>query len=214
MKKIPIQILSVTKIQSGVDFMQEVIKRTESKIYFSDDGRQFDNEKDCLDYERWCELDKKVQAYIDSGVGECMHSIAPMTDRIAALLNLYSTYENCQGEWYCYRPLDEDDINFIKAWLEFRSLYDRKQFQEGYYIHNKIENFKIDKPYIIVKLLYDIYVTSYEEISDRLHNMVENELESLNENIEIADSLHFSEKRNRLIIERNRNKKSNKEITE
>lgn len=191
--------------------MQEVIKQTESKIYFSDDGRQFDNEKNCLDYERWCELDKKVQAYIDSGVGECMHSISPMTDRIAALLNLYDTYENWQGEWYCYRPLDEDDINFIKVWLEFKSLDDRKHFCDGYSIHNKIENFKIDKPYIIVKLLDDIYVTSCEEIEHKLTGIVESELESLNESIEQVNWFHFSTKRNRLIIERN--KKSNKEIT-
>lgn len=178
--------------------MWEVIKQTESKIYFSDDGKQFDNEKNCLDYERWCELDKKVQAYIDSGIGECMYSISPMTDRIAILLGLYDTYENWQGEWYCYRPLDEDDINFIKAWLELKSLDDRKHFCSGYSIHNKIENFKIDKPYIIVKLMDDIYITSYEEISDRLHNMVENELESLNEDIKNVDLLYFSEKRDKL----------------
>lgn len=191
--------------------MQEVIKQTESKIYFSDDGRQFDNEKDCLDYERWCELDKKVQAYIDSGIGECMHGIVPMTDKIAILLGLYDTYENWQGEWYCYRPLDEDDIKFIKVWLEFKSLDDRKHFSSGYSIHNKIANFEIDKPYIIVKLLDDIYVTSYEEIEHKLTGIVESKLESLNESIEQVNRFHFSTKRNRLIIERN--KKSNKEIT-
>ena len=178
--------------------MTEVTKQTESKIYFSNDGRQFNSEQQCIDYEKRCELEIIIQNYLEKGVDECMFHINPMSNKIAALIDLYDTYDHWQGEWHCYRPLTQEDIDFMDKWLEFKSIYDYEKFWPGYTICNKVEKFELDKSYIIVVLKDEIYVITPEEIEEKVRSVFENEIEHLKDEVHTADWLHFSEKRNRL----------------
>ena len=173
-------------------------KKEETEVFIADDGRKFNTEQQCIDYERRCELENIIQDYLERGVGECMFHINPMSDKIAALINLYDTYDHWQGEWHCYKPLTQEDIDFMEKWLEFKSIYDYKNFWPEYVICNKVEKFELDKSYIIVILKDEIYVITPEEIEEKVRSIFENQIEHLKDEVHRADWLHFSFKKREL----------------
>ena len=180
--------------------MIKYTQKEETNVFIAEDGRRFNEEQDCLNYERSCELRKIIQDYTERGIDKCMYHINPMADKIAAFVNLYDTYDHWQGEWYCYSPVTEEDIDFINKWLELKGLFDYEKFYEGYCICNKIEKFEINGFYIVVVLKDIIYIITPEEIKEKIRDIFERSLNSLDHEIDNADRMYFSHKRNKLKI--------------
>lgn len=174
--------------------MTKITETTEIIWFVAEDGKKFDTQRNCELYEEALKvstiLKDKYKYNFPNDVSR-VHSLRPLPDGISALIGLYDTFEGEQGDWYCFMPKTEEDIEFIKTWVDYKSLemvlyssYSRNIRYVGWDF--ELAEMKVDEVYIVVIFEDTIKITTYKEIKKRLEDLIKEELEYLEEDIEMT----------------------------
>ena len=165
-------------------------KETKEVTWFvADDGKKFDTERNCKLYEEVLRVSTILKDKYDfPNDTSRVHSLRPLPDKVSALIGLYDTFENEQGVWFGFMPKTEADIEFIKTWVEYKSLEKLLYSRETRYVSWDFEpaEMKVDEVYIVVIFEETIKVTTYKEIKESLEDLIKAELEFLEEDIDIT----------------------------
>jgi len=156
----------------------------ETKYYKARDGHTFTAESDCQNYEKFLDAKDKLKEMEDQWWKEkghwsdslpcfCRYRINPMKDAIAALLGmLYRT-----SSWYLFWPLNERDLEYCNTFKAVLELDPEMS------VNCKINEFKLDEPYIIVTGAWDATITTPWLIAETLRSITEQEIRELTEKI-------------------------------
>ena len=167
-------------------------KYTETKEvtwFVAEDGTKFDTQRNCELYEEVLKVHTILKDKYDfPNDTSRVHSLRPMSDKVSALIGLYDTFENEQGDWFCFKPKTTEDIEFIKTWVEYKSLEKLLYSRETRSVHWDFElnELQIGGVYIVVVFDEYIKVTTYKEIKESLEDLIKAELEYLEEDIEMV----------------------------
>ena len=167
-------------------------KYTETKEvtwFVADDGKKFDTQRNCELYEQVSRVSKTLkEKYNFPNDVSRIHILRPLPDKMSALIGLYDTFDNEQGDWYCFKPKTTDDIEFIKTWVDYKSLEKLLYSRETKYVHWDFEpaEMKVDEVYIVVIFEETISVTTYKEIKESLEDLIKAELDFMEEDIEMV----------------------------
>ena len=157
--------------------------------FVAEDGEKFDTERNCMLYEQVSRVSKTLkEKYNFPDDVSRVHLLRPMADKVSALIGLYDTFEREQGDWFCFKPKTTEDIEFIKTWVEYKSLEKLLYSRETRSVHWDFElaDLHTDEVYIVVVFDEYIKVTTYKEIKESLEDLIKAELEYLEEDIDIT----------------------------
>lgn len=157
--------------------------------FVANDGTKFDTERNCMLYEEVLKVHTILKdKYNFPEDTSRVHLLRPLPDKVSALIGLYDTFENEQGEWYAFKLKTKDDIEFMKTWINYKSLEKLLYSRETRSVHWDFElaEMKVDEVYIVVVFDECIKVTTYKEIKESLEDLIKSELDLMEEDIEIT----------------------------
>ena len=169
--------------------MTKITETKEVTWFVADDGKKFDTERNCMLYEEVSRVSKTLkEKYNFPDDVSRIHLLRPLPDKVSALIGLYNTFDDEQGDWYCFKPNTEDDIDFIKTWVNFKSLEWLLHSRNTKYVSWDFEpdEMKVDEVYIVVIFEETIKVTTYKEIKESLEDLIKAELDFMEEDIEMV----------------------------
>lgn len=169
--------------------MTKITETKEVTWFVAEDGEKFDTERNCMLYEQVSRVSKTLkEKYNFPDDVSRVHLLRPLPDKVSALIGLYDTFEREQGDWFCFKPKTEDDIDFIKTWVEYKSLEKLLYSRETRSVHwdFNLVDLHTDEVYIVVVFDDSIRVTTYKEIKKSLEDLIKEELEYLEEDIEMT----------------------------
>lgn len=174
----------------------------ETKYYKARDGITFLVEADCQKHEKFLDTKDKLKEMEDQWWKEqghysgsaspciCRYSISPMNDAIAAFLDMFYRVSS----WYLFWPLNERDLEYCNT---FKTLF---ELDPDVRLKCDIENFELDKPYIIVTGAWDATITTPALIEQNLKAKVEEELRDLKADIDRESYIYIDTLRQKLKI--------------
>lgn len=172
----------------------------ETKYYKAHDGRTFTTESDCQNYEKFLDAKDRLKEMEDqwwkeqglrnSGPCLCKYSISPMRDDVAILLGMFHRVSN----WYLFWPLTEKDLEYCNT---FKAVLDLDPDMQ---VTCKINEFQIDRPYIIVTGAWDAVITTPALIEQNLNAIIKDELRDLNADIDRESHFYIDSLRQKLRI--------------
>ena len=169
--------------------MTKITETKEVTWFVANDGKKFDIQRNCELYEEVLKVTTTLKdKYNFPEDNSRIYTLRPMSDKVSALIGLYDTFEREQGEWFCFKPKTTDDIEFMKTWVEYKSLEKLLYSRETRSVHWDFElaDLKIGEVYIVVVFDEYIKVTTYKEIKESLEDLIKAELEYLEEDIEMV----------------------------